>query len=212
MSLFHSDKGEVRRSGRIYLRPLLRSDFSAYVDLERASEAWLEPWIPTPPSDRYSRRRFLEQVRRAKRESQTGTYFRFGIFRAVDDRLAGAITASGVHYGAMWSCYVGYWIGAEFAGQGLIPEALCLLFDYLFMEVALHRVQISIMPQNAPSRRVVEKLGLRDEGIALRYLKIAGDWRDHIRYAILSEEYLARKEELFQRFVASRPQAAEALR
>ena len=65
---------------------------------------------------------------------------------------------------------------------------------FAFEDLGLHRVQIAIIPRNAASRRVVEKLGIRDEGIAVRYLEINGVWEDHVRYAITAEEWAERRE------------------
>ena len=67
---------------------------------------------------------------------------------------------------------------------------------YGFEELALHRMQISIIPRNRASRRVVEKLELRSEGVAHRYLEINGVWEDHVRYGITAEDWEARREEL----------------
>ena len=71
--------------------------------------------------------------------------------------------------------------------------ALC---RYAFEDLHLHRLQISIIPRNRSSHRVVEKLGIRSEGVALRYLEINGAWEDHVRYAITSEEWEERGKEL----------------
>jgi ribosomal-protein-alanine N-acetyltransferase len=57
------------------------------------------------------------------------------------------------------------------------------------------------VPRNASSRRVVEKLDLREEGVALRYLQINGVWEDHIRYAITAEEWIARADELLDTWI-----------
>ena len=70
-----------------------------------------------------------------------------------------------------------------------------VVLRFAFEELALHRVEISIIPRNRASRRVVEKLGLRDEGVAVRYLEIDGDWEDHVRYAITAEEWPSGAEE-----------------
>jgi ribosomal-protein-alanine N-acetyltransferase len=67
---------------------------------------------------------------------------------------------------------------------------------FAFEAISLHRVEISIIPRNLPSRRVVEKLGIREEGIAERFLEIDGVWEDHMRYAITSEEWVRREAEL----------------
>ena len=81
------------------------------------------------------------------------------------------------------------------AGHGYTPEAAVVVLRFCFDELGLHRIQIAIIPRNAPSRRVAEKLGLREEGIAVRYLEINGVWEDHVRYAITAEEWWERREE-----------------
>jgi len=67
---------------------------------------------------------------------------------------------------------------------------------FAFDELQLHRLEICIVPRNTNSRRVVEKLHLRNEGVAERYLEINGTWEDHVRYAITTEEWAARADEL----------------
>ena len=102
--------------------------------------------------------------------------------------------AAGVQPGQVWPqsfdlAAVGYWIDEKHAGRGYVPEALVALCRFAFEEVRLHRIQVAIIPRNVASRRVVEKLALREEGLAQRYLEINGVWEDHIRYAITSEEW-----------------------
>ena len=84
------------------------------------------------------------------------------------------------------------------AGHGLAPEATVVVLRFAFEELALHRIEVAIVPRNRASRRVVEKLELREEGVALRYLEIDGRWEDHVRYAITSEEWADRREELIR--------------
>ena len=67
---------------------------------------------------------------------------------------------------------------------------------FAFEELRLHRIQIAIIPRNRASRRVVEKLEIREEGVALRYLEINGAWEDHVRYAITAEDWAERGPEL----------------
>jgi ribosomal-protein-alanine N-acetyltransferase len=94
------------------------------------------------------------------------------------------------------SAFVGYWIDQAVAGLGLMPESVVTVLQYAFDTLRLHRVEINIIPRNAPSRRVVEKLGLRFEGIAERYLEIDGAWEDHAHYAITAEEWSDRAPQL----------------
>ena len=111
--------------------------------------------------------------------------------------FCGEININNVVRGAFQSGHVGYWIDERHAGRGFIPEGLVGVFGHAFDRAGLHRLQISIIPRNASSRRVVEKLQIRDEGIAKGYLQIAGNWEDHVRYAITSEEWEERREELW---------------
>ena len=77
-----------------------------------------------------------------------------------------------------------------------MPESVVVVCRFSFEELQLHRLQISIIPRNKASRRVVEKLNIREEGVAERYLEINGKWEDHVRYAITSEEWQERRDEL----------------
>jgi ribosomal-protein-alanine N-acetyltransferase len=82
-----------------------------------------------------------------------------------------------------------------------MPESLVCLCQVAFDELHLHRVQISIIPRNTASRRVVEKLDIRDEGVAQRYLEINGTWEDHIRYAMTAEEWEQRRDDLIRDWI-----------
>ena len=128
-----------------------------------------------------------------------GTGYGFGVFVGEGPgggRLVGELNLSNVVRGAFQNAHVGYWVDEAQAGNGYIPEALVVAARFVFEEVGLHRLQVSIVPGNGPSRRVVEKLDLRCEGLAERYLEIDGRWEDHLRFALTSEEWADRAEEL----------------
>ena len=108
---------------------------------------------------------------------------------------------SSVQRGPFQSAYVGYWIDEARAGNSYVAEALVVVAKHCFEELRLHRLQIAIIPRNRASRRVVEKLDIREEGTALRYLEINGVWEDHVRYAITSEDWDARHEALLKEWV-----------
>ena len=84
---------------------------------------------------------------------------------------------------------MGYWIDAEHQGRGLMTEAVRATTWFAFRAAALHRVQAAVMPRNAGSQRVLEKVGYRREGVAARYLCIAGAWEDHVVFAVTREEW-----------------------
>jgi len=183
---------------RVLLRPLTTADFPEWQEVRRRNNDWLTPWEParTPgmPDVVESREAFAMRCSARERERQLGTGFGYGMF--VGGRLAGEINLSSVQRGPFQSAYVGYWVDEAQAGHSYTPEGLVLVMRFAFERLHLHRVQVSIIPRNHRSRRVVEKLKLRDEGIALRYLEINGLWEDHVRYAITIEEWQERGEEL----------------
>jgi ribosomal-protein-alanine N-acetyltransferase len=173
-------------------------DFPAWTEVRSRNADWLLKWEPirTPgaPDPVQSRDTFAVRCGARQRERQLGTGYGYGIF--VEGHFAGEINLSIVQRGPFQSSYVGYWIDEAQAGKGLMPEALVLLCKAAFEDLRLHRVQVSIIPRNTASRRVVEKLGIRDEGVAQRYLEINGVWEDHIRYAMTVEEWDQRRDEL----------------
>ena len=103
--------------------------------------------------------------------------------------------------GPFQSAYVGYWIDEARAGNSYVAEALVVVIRHCFEDLRLHRLQIAIIPRNRASRRVVEKLDIREEGTALRYLEINGVWEDHVRYAITAEDWDVRHDELLKEWV-----------
>lgn len=180
---------------RVHLRALASDDFAAWKEVRTRCRDWLVRWEPRPAGAPYpaeDRASFIARCAMRGRELQLGTGYGFGIF--VGDRFAGEVNLSSVQRGAFQSGYVGYWIDEALAGNGYAPESCVVLFRFAFEQLHLHRLQVAIVPRNAPSRRVARKLGLRGEGIALRYLEIDGRWEDHVRYAITAEEWLERRE------------------
>jgi ribosomal-protein-alanine N-acetyltransferase len=182
---------------RVRLRTMTEDDYGEWFDVRARCRDWLVPWEPRPdgspttPEDRAS---FVARSAARERERQMGTGYGFGIF--VDGRLTGEITLSSIQRGPFQNAFVGYWVDKLMAGKGLAPEATVAVLRFAFEELALHRIEVAIVPRNQSSRRVVEKLELRQEGVALRYLEIDGRWEDHVRYAITSEEWAERSEKL----------------
>ena len=183
---------------RVLLRPLTLHDFDEWREVRRRCNDWLTKWepqrVPGQPDTVEDRHAFSARCSVRVREIQLGTGYGFGVF--VDGRFGGEINVNSIHRGAHQSAYVGYWIDESLAGHGYMPESLVAVLQFSFEQLTLHRLQISIIPRNAASRRVVEKLDLRDEGVAERYLEINGTWEDHIRYAITAEEWDTRRDEL----------------
>lgn len=182
---------------RVRLRTLTEDDYDEWHAVRARNRDWLVPWEPRPagappaPEDRGS---FVARCAARERERQLGTGYGFGIF--VEGQLVGEITLSSIQRGPFQNAFIGYWVDEERAGEGLVPEATVTVLRFAFEELRLHRVEIAIVPRNRASRRVVEKLGLREESVAQRYLEIDGRWEDHVRYAVTSEEWAQRRDEL----------------
>lgn len=128
------------------------------------------------------------------RERAAGTACGFAMF--LDGRFVGECNLNNISRGALQSANIGYWVDELYAGLGLTGEAVVGVLAYAFETIGLHRVEIAIVPRNTPSLRVAEKLGLRSEGLATRFIEINGVWEDHIRFAMTLEEWQVRADEL----------------
>lgn len=188
------------------LRPLEAADGDAWREVRRRNQEWLEPWEPMPepgsPDLLRDPAAFRARCASASRQRHLDTGHPLGIFLH-DGTLVGEINLSGIQRGPFQSAHVGYWMDEAHAGQGLVPEALVLVLHFAFEQVGLHRVEVNIVPRNHASRRVVAKLGLREEGVSRSYLQIRGQWEDHVRYAITVDEWIERKVELTEGFLGA---------
>ena len=188
---------------RVLLRPLVASDFPQWREVRTRNHDWLTRWEPQrlagQPDAIEDRDAFAMRCSARQRERQLGTGAGFGIF--VEGHLAGEINLNSIQRGPFQNAYVGYWIDEARAGKGYVPEALVVVARHSFEDLRLHRIQVAIIPRNRASRRVVEKLGIRDEGTALRYLEINGVWEDHVRYALTAEEWAERSEDLVRDWI-----------
>lgn len=140
-------------------------------------------WVQ-PPTTSDTFRAYVASVRGRTR---TGSF----VTRVDTGELVGVITVSEIVRGIFQSAYLGYYGFAPHHGQGLMTEGLALVLDKAFGPMHLHRLEANIQPDNEPSRKLVQRLGFRCEGLSRRYLRIAGRWRDHERWAVLAEEWRA---------------------
>jgi ribosomal-protein-alanine N-acetyltransferase len=182
---------------RVILRSLVPGDFPAWREVRRRNVDWLTKWEPTrlagQPDVVEDPHAFGVRCSARDRERQMGAGYGFGVF--AEGEFAGEMNLSSIQRGPFQNAYVGYWIDEAKAGNSYTPEALVVVCRFAFEELALHRLQISIVPRNKASRRVVDKLAIREEGVAVRYLEINGKWEDHVRYAITAEEWAERRDQ-----------------
>ncbi|NBT46472.1 MAG: N-acetyltransferase [Actinobacteria bacterium] len=171
--------------GAVSLRIIKPRDAKTIERLVLSNREWLRPWEATNPHGPTSFD-FRNQIRGLLRQMDDHSGLPFVIL--YEDEIVGQLNVANILHGSVSSCVIGYWIDPDVAGLGITPIAVALAIDYLFNIVGLHRVEIDIRPENKASIRVVEKLGMRLEGVKKGYIHINNDWRDHNIYALLSNE------------------------
>lgn len=174
------------QDGPLVLRPLRRRDGAAWNSVRTANATWLAPWEATHPEQGTRAMTFGAMVRTLQREARAGRMLPFAI--EYEGRFAGQVTVNNIVWGSLRSGQIGYWVDRSVAGHGIMPHAVAMTVDHCFFGLGLHRIEVSIRPENAPSLRVVEKLGFRHEGLRRRYLHIDGAWRDHATFALTAED------------------------
>ena len=125
-----------------------------------------------------------------------------GLF--IENKFAGEVNLNNVIRGAMQTGTVGYWIDRKQAGNGYVAEGVAVLSRFAFDELKLHRIEVCIIPRNTNSKKVVEKLKFRLEGLAERFLEINGVWEDHLRYGFTIEEWQNRKAAITQQWLVAK--------
>jgi ribosomal-protein-alanine N-acetyltransferase len=171
------------------LRPIRAKDAAAWRETRVRNAAWLRPWEPTNPETPLYRTGlgpYISMARTMRREGRLGLTVPWVV--TYGGRFAGQLTIGSIVWGSARSAQVGYWVDEAWAGRGVTPTALAMAVDHCFSVIGLHRIEATIRPENHASRRVVEKLGFREEGLRRRCLHIDGAWRDHLCYALTAEE------------------------
>lgn len=173
---------------RMILRPPEHGDFRAWSSLRRDSREFLSQWEPTWAPDHLSRKSFTNRVYWAQKSIDRGTALPLFLIRRSDDALLGAITLDNIRRGPAQAGTTGYWTGAPFARQGFMREAIRALVHHAFTELDLSRIEAGCLPENTPSRKLLESCGYKYEGVAQSYLQINGRWRNHVLYANLRSD------------------------
>jgi len=170
---------------RMTLRPPQHGDYNAWSSLRAQSREFLTPWEPSWAADHLGRKNFTNRVYWSSRSISQGTALPLFLLRRDDNALVGAITLDNIRRGPAQAGTTGYWVGAPFARQGYMREALEAVVHYAFTSLDLSRLEAGCLPENTASRGVLEKVGYKYEGVAQSYLQINGRWRNHVLYANL---------------------------
>ena len=176
-------------SGVLEVRRPKLSDAGAWSRTRRRDRRHLEAWEPTTPGDWDSNNAALAwpgQWSTLRSLARRGLSLPFVV--TVDGQLAGQVTVGNVVRGSLCSAWIGYWVGTHAVGGGVATAAAALVVDHCFFNAGLHRLEATVRPENTPSIRVLTKLGFREEGLFRRYLDVAGTWRDHLCFALTTED------------------------
>lgn len=174
------------RGTRILLRTPTPSDRREYCSVRTTNAAYFRSWEPratdgSVPKPTIAFKRMLK--------AQGDTCRTFLVFESATNSMIARISCNQIFRGPFQNTIIGYWIIRKHAGKGYMTEALMLALDHIFGDMKLHRVEANLVPRNARSRNLVKRLGFRFEGLAKRYLQIAGRWSDHEHWAITVEEW-----------------------
>ena len=195
-------KADTLSGPRVELRPLKAHDWDGWRAVRVRSRDFLEPWEPLgepgTPDPVLDAEAFRARCGAWERQRHFDAAYGFGIFLRRGGDFLGEVSLGSVQRGPFQSANVGYWIDEGHAGQGYMPEAVAVILRFAFEDLELHRVEAAIVPRNARSRRVAQKLGMRDEGTSERFLQIRGVWEHHVRYAVTIEEWPETKRHIEQ--------------
>jgi ribosomal-protein-alanine N-acetyltransferase len=183
---------------RVYLKRPAQSGADAFVAAVNASRRLHGAWVNAPAT----RAAYRQYVARFGKPLRAATHAGFVAARVDDDAPVGVLNLSEIVRGGFQSAYLGYYALAPHAGKGYMTEALALLLDAAFRELGLHRVEANVQPGNRTSIRLVQRAGFAREGYSRRYVKIGGRWRDHVRFAILAEDWPALRRKLVARLAS----------
>lgn len=189
--LLPRDETPMLQGARVLLRGPQPHDYVAWRNLRRDSREFLKPFEPRWSEVDLTRRVFTARLKRGRQEAAQGTDYNFLVFVTEKRReiLVGGLTLSNIRRRAAQHVTLGYWMGRQFAGQGLMTEAVATVLPFVFGTLGLHRVHAAFLPVNDASRRVLEKNGFREEGYAENYLQIDGRWADHVMFGLTRESY-----------------------
>lgn len=189
MALWREETVPVElRSRLITMRAPTGDDYDAWAKLRSASRNHTSPWEPAWSADELTRSSYRKRIRSYDAAWHEGTGYPFFVFRRKDHVFIGACNLNNVRRGVLQAADIGYWIGTPYLRRGFAREAVRLIIGFAFDEVGLHRIEAACRPENDPSKTLLTSLGFQPEGVARRYLKIAGEWHDHEKFALLSSD------------------------
>lgn len=179
---------------RLELRLPKMSDYDQWSQTRREGASFLLPWEPVRDRDYSGRRAFRNRVYWSSKSTADGRALPLFLIRRSDATFLGAVTLSNIRRGPAQMASLGYWIGPDHARQGYMREAVTGLVEFAFDDMDLSRIEAACLPENKPSRGLLERCGFKYEGVAQSYLQIGGRWRTHVLYAQLRHDRRGRSD------------------
>jgi ribosomal-protein-alanine N-acetyltransferase len=206
LKLFRPETPAVRRPAvseaylagdRIFLRPPEKDDGAAWIALKNSNHEFLKPWSPAQAMININPAGYTNRLRCYREDWGNDRAYAFFIFLPSEPgekgpgELIGGLTLGNVVRGAAQAAVLGYWMDKDRTRQGYMTEAVLLACHFAFRGLKLHRVEAGTLPENAASQKVLNNCGFMLEGSRRKYLKIAGEWRDHLVFSLLSDEFIS---------------------
>lgn len=173
---------------QISMRAPRDEDWSSWAELRAESRDFLVPWEPTWSADSLSRTAYRRRIRRYYNDARDSKGYAFFIFSKPRESIVGGITLSNVRAGVALSCSLGYWIGKPHARKGYMTDAIFAVLPFVFDHLRLHRLEAACIPDNLASKRLLQRCGFTQEGLARQYLRINGIWHDHLLFSLLESD------------------------
>lgn len=173
----------------VSLRRLTPGDYAAWAQLRGDSRTHLTAWEQEWSADDLSRSAFRRRLRFYERQARASTGLSLAIFSSDETAMVGGLSLTNIRFGAVRSGVLGYWIGAPFTKKGYGRAAVEAILRHSFHTLDLNRVEAACQPENAASKKLLERCGFAREGLARDYLRINGRWLDHEIFAITARQY-----------------------
>jgi ribosomal-protein-alanine N-acetyltransferase len=160
--------------------------------LEANYAGYLDRWSPPPVAGYFTEDFWAERLGIAVDDFAADRAVRFVLqpgAAALEGPVIGSCNYTNIVRGAFQACHLGYQISRSHEGQGLMAEALRATNDYIFKAIRLHRIMANFRPENDRSRRLLERLGFVEEGLARDYLFIDNAWRDHVLTSLMNPDF-----------------------
>lgn len=176
----------VLTSERMHIRLITEKDYWLLTDYYVENRQFLTPWEPSRDESYFQHRGWEARLQLMSMQQKQGDAFYFLLMDPQAQQLFGVANFSQVIRGCFQACYLGYSVAAHAQGQGYMYEGLATLLPYIQTQQKLHRIMANYMPRNHRSGALLARLGFEKEGYARDYLKINGQWEDHILTALVS--------------------------